>query len=83
MSHIICSHLDQIHRISTSTRGCEECLKMEDGWVHLCIVGMWAAAIAPKTSMPRNISMNLFTRLFNPLNRKIGSVLCGQECTKS
>src|SRR2546422_9816523 len=30
-----CSHLDQIHDVQPHTRGCEECLKMGDKWVHL------------------------------------------------
>ncbi len=30
-----CSHLDHIKDISPNTEGCEECLKMDDSWVHL------------------------------------------------
>jgi uncharacterized UBP type Zn finger protein len=30
-----CKHLDQIQFRSTTKRGCEECLKMGDTWVHL------------------------------------------------
>jgi uncharacterized UBP type Zn finger protein len=30
-----CTHLDQIKRAKPKTKGCEECLKMGDGWVHL------------------------------------------------
>jgi len=30
-----CSHLDQIKHAKPKTKGCEECLKMGDGWVHL------------------------------------------------
>ena len=30
-----CSHMDQIKITTTSKRGCEECLKMGDQWVHL------------------------------------------------
>lgn len=29
------SHLDQIKRVKPKTKGCEECLKMGDTWVHL------------------------------------------------
>jgi CPA2 family monovalent cation:H+ antiporter-2 len=32
-----CSHLDQIHPVLPSARGCEECLKLGDTWVHLRI----------------------------------------------
>lgn len=36
----ICSHLDQIQDVKPHTRGCEECLKMGDTWVHLrlCLI---------------------------------------------
>lgn len=30
-----CSHLDQIREIRPRTRGCEECMRMGDTWVHL------------------------------------------------
>jgi len=30
-----CSHLDQIQEVSPNSAGCEECLKMNDSWVHL------------------------------------------------
>ncbi len=30
-----CTHLDQIKDVAPHTRGCEECLKMGDTWVHL------------------------------------------------
>lgn len=30
-----CSHLNQIHKVAPRTKGCEECLKMGDTWVHL------------------------------------------------
>ena len=30
-----CSHLDQVRDVKPNTRGCEECLRMGDEWVHL------------------------------------------------
>ena len=30
-----CKHLDQIHKVTPSGRGCKECLEMGDAWVHL------------------------------------------------
>jgi uncharacterized UBP type Zn finger protein len=30
-----CTHLDQIRDVEPTTRGCEECLKTGDSWVHL------------------------------------------------
>ena len=32
-----CTHIDQIHEVMPSAPGCEECLNMGDGWVHLRI----------------------------------------------
>ena len=31
----VCTHLDQIKKVKPKTKGCEECLKMHDSWVHL------------------------------------------------
>ena len=30
-----CSHVGEIQRVRPSARGCEECLKIGDEWVHL------------------------------------------------
>lgn len=30
-----CDHLDQIHEVTPSSAGCEECLQVGDEWVHL------------------------------------------------
>src|ERR1700680_3019761 len=30
-----CKHLDEIRDVQPHTKGCEECLKMGDRWVHL------------------------------------------------
>src|SRR5262249_35277520 len=30
-----CKHLDQIRDVTPHTKGCEECLKIGSGWVHL------------------------------------------------
>lgn len=30
-----CTHLSEIHDVKPHTRGCEECLKTGDSWVHL------------------------------------------------
>lgn len=35
MSTTQCAHLDQIRNPTPHTKGCEECLKMGDTWVHL------------------------------------------------
>ena len=35
-----CTHLDQVRDVHPNTKGCEECLKTGDTWVHLreCLV---------------------------------------------
>ena len=30
-----CNHMSQVKRVAPHTRGCEECLKSGDEWVHL------------------------------------------------
>jgi uncharacterized UBP type Zn finger protein len=30
-----CTHLSHIHNVTPSAKGCEECLKSGDDWVHL------------------------------------------------
>ena len=30
-----CTHLDSIKEVTPSAEGCEECLQMDDWWVHL------------------------------------------------
>ena len=35
MSQTFCSHLDTIAQVTPSAKGCEECLKTGDEWVHL------------------------------------------------
>lgn len=32
-----CTHINQIHKVTPSAKGCEECLQMGDVWVHLRI----------------------------------------------
>ena len=32
---IVCTHLDQIRKVTPHARGCEDCLKIGDTWVHL------------------------------------------------
>ena len=35
MNDPACTHLDQIHDVSPSADGCEDCLKIGGWWVHL------------------------------------------------
>lgn len=30
-----CTHLDQVHKVEPSAKGCEDCLKTGATWVHL------------------------------------------------
>ena len=36
----VCTHTDQIQKVTPSANGCEECLKMGDSWVQLrlCLI---------------------------------------------
>ena len=31
----VCTHLDQIKKVKPKSKGCEECIKLGDTWVHL------------------------------------------------
>ena len=31
----ICTHLDQVHRVTPGSEGCEDCLRIGSQWVHL------------------------------------------------
>ena len=31
----VCTHLNQVKNVKPSAKGCEDCLKMGDTWVHL------------------------------------------------
>ncbi len=35
MTTTTCAHLNQVREVTPSADGCEECLKMNDTWVHL------------------------------------------------
>jgi len=35
MAMDVCAHLDQIHEVTPSGDGCEDCLRMGASWVHL------------------------------------------------
>lgn len=35
-----CEHIKQIKEVTPRTKGCEECLKTGDGWVHLRLCEM-------------------------------------------
>jgi hypothetical protein len=34
---MICTHIDQMHDVTPSAQGCEDCLKIGGRWVHLRI----------------------------------------------
>jgi len=53
-----CTHLDQIKRVKPKTKGCEECLKMGDSWVHLrlCLsCGHVGCCDSSRTNTPQSI----------------------------
>jgi hypothetical protein len=72
-----CSHLGLIRNVHPRTRGCEECLKMGDVWVHLgCAspAATSAAAIHRRTSTPRSTFIRPSTQSCDRSNpAKIGA----------
>ena len=71
-----CAHLDQVQDVQPHTRGCEECLKTGDRWVHLrlCLTcGHVGCAIRPKISTQPSTFIGLSIRSCDRLSpAKIG-----------
>ena len=60
MSTAKCTHVkDHVKNVKPHTKGCEECLKIGDTWVHLrmCLeCGKVGCCDSPRTAMPRPTS---------------------------
>jgi len=65
-----CSHLDQIQVRSTEKRGCEECLKMGDQWVHLRLCTICGHVGCCDSSKNKHATKH-FHRTKHPLIRSI------------
>ncbi|HXS98416.1 MAG TPA: UBP-type zinc finger domain-containing protein [Candidatus Limnocylindrales bacterium] len=66
-----CTHMDQIRDVKpSSTRGCEECLKMKSHWVHLrmCLV---CGNVACCDSSPNKHATKHYHASHHPLMRSI------------
>ncbi|SOO25662.1 hypothetical protein XFF6991_470055 [Xanthomonas phaseoli pv. phaseoli] len=76
-----CRHTDQIHAVTPSTRGCEECLAIDSVWVHLRLcrscghVGLRRLAQPPRHRASPCHRPSHHRRL-RPA-RRLGLVLCG------
>jgi uncharacterized UBP type Zn finger protein len=67
---IACTHLDQIRVSTTDKRGCEECLKMGDSWVHLRLC-MECGHVGCCDSSKNKHATKHFQRTRHPLIRSI------------
>ena len=65
-----CSHLDQIKFTTTNQRGCEECLKSGDSWVHLRLC-MECGHVGCCDSSKNKHATKHFHRTKHPLARSI------------
>jgi uncharacterized UBP type Zn finger protein len=65
-----CSHLDQIKVRTTTRRGCEECLKSGDSWVHLRLC-MECGHVGCCDSSKNKHATKHFHRTTHPLARSI------------
>jgi CPA2 family monovalent cation:H+ antiporter-2 len=65
-----CSHLDQIHRVVPRARGCEECLKMGETWVHLRLCMTCGHVGCCDTSKNKHATMH-FHKATHPVIRSL------------
>ena len=66
----VCTHMDQIRVSTTDKRGCEECLKMGDSWVHLRLC-MECGPVGCCDSSKNKHATKHFQRTKHPLIRSI------------
>lgn len=65
-----CNHIDQIRRVSANTKGCEECLKTGDTWVHLRMC-LTCGHVGCCASSRNQHSLRHFRQTGHPLVRSI------------
>ena len=76
----VCSHLDQIRVSTTNKRGCEECMKTGDSWVHLRLCmecGHVGCCDSSKTNTPQSI----FIARSTPWSARWSAVRVGSGAT--
>jgi uncharacterized UBP type Zn finger protein len=65
-----CTHLTHIHKVTPHTKGCEECLKMGDTWVHLRLC-MECGHVGCCDSSKNKHSTKHFHRTKHPIMRSL------------
>ena len=65
-----CTHLDEIHKVKPSAKGCEECLKIGGTWVHLRMC-MECGHVGCCDSSPNKHATKHFHKIKHPIMRSI------------
>jgi len=63
-----CKHLNQIRNVTPSAEGCEDCLKIGDGWVQLRLC-LECGHVACCDSSPNRLAMRHFQKTKHPIVR--------------
>ncbi len=67
---VTCTHLDQIRDVTPSARGCEECLRSGDTWLHLRMC-LTCGHVGCCDSSPNKHASQHFRESDHPLIRSI------------
>jgi len=65
-----CTHLDHIHKVKPSAKGCEECLKIGSTWVHLRMC-MECGHVGCCDSSPNKHATKHFHKTKHPIMRSV------------
>jgi uncharacterized UBP type Zn finger protein len=65
-----CTHLDHIHKVKPSAKGCEDCLKIGSTWVHLRLC-MECGHVGCCDSSPNKHATKHFHKTKHPIMRSI------------
>ena len=65
-----CTHLDHVHKVKPSAKGCEECLKIGSTWVHLRMC-MECGRVGCCDSSPNKHATKHFHKIKHPIMRSI------------
>jgi hypothetical protein len=65
-----CTHLDHIHKVKPSAKGCEDCLKIGSTWVHLRMC-MECGHVGCCDSSPNKHATKHFHKTKHPIMRSI------------
>jgi uncharacterized UBP type Zn finger protein len=65
-----CTHLNQIHKVKPSAKGCEDCLKIGSTWVHLRMC-MECGHVGCCDSSPNKHATKHFHKVKHPIMRSV------------